>query len=86
MPGCCLEHLPNSLTGLGTALNVALGTDLLSYSQTLSALNWALVHPFQILFGLAVLAEILLARDEDDGKTLTEVEDLGNPLSKSASP
>ena len=34
----------------------------------------------KLLNGLVVVAQILLATDEDDGKTLAEVHDLRNPL------
>lgn len=34
----------------------------------------------ELLDGLVVVAQILLAADEDDGKALTEVKDLRNPL------
>jgi hypothetical protein len=74
MPGSGLEDLPNSLTSLGTALDIALGTNLLRHCQTLRTLDRSLVHPLQILFGLAIVSEILLARDKDNGETLAEVE------------
>jgi hypothetical protein len=80
VPGCRLEDLPNPLTGLGTALDVALRTDLLRHRQTLSPLHWSLVHPLQVLLGLAILTKILLARDKDNRETLAEVEDFRNPL------
>lgn len=74
MPGSGLEDLPDTFTGLGTTLDVALSTNLLCNSHTISPRNGSLVHPRQILDCLAVVSEILLARDEDDRQALTEVE------------
>jgi hypothetical protein len=34
----------------------------------------------QLLNGLLVVSQILLAADEDDGQARAEVQDLGNPL------
>ena len=36
----------------------------------------------EFLNGLLVVAQILLATDEDDGKALAEVKDLGDPLGR----
>lgn len=36
----------------------------------------------KFLDGLLVVSEILLTSNKDDGKTLTEVQDLGDPLIK----
>lgn len=80
MPGSSLEHFPNTLTSLGTALDVALRSNLLGDGHTLGPGNRPLVHPGKILDSLAIVAEILLARHKDDWETLTEVKDLGNPL------
>lgn len=80
MPGSSLEHFPDTLARLGTALDVALRPNLLGNGHTLGPGNRPLVHPGKVLDSLAIVAEILLARHEDDGETLTEVKDLGNPL------
>jgi hypothetical protein len=37
----------------------------------------------ELLNGLLVEAQILLAADEDDGQTLAEMQDLGDPLCRS---
>lgn len=37
----------------------------------------------ELLDGLVVIAQILLAAHENDGKALAEVKDLGNPLQRS---
>lgn len=34
----------------------------------------------QLLLCLGVVSKVVLAADEDDGKTLAEVKDLGDPL------
>lgn len=39
----------------------------------------------QLLNGLLVVSQILLAADEDDGQAGAEVQDLGNPLKKNES-
>ena len=76
MPGSGLEDLPDTLSGLGTTLDVTLGTNLLCDSHTVGPRDWSLVHPRQILNHLAVISEILLASNEDDWESLTEVQDL----------
>lgn len=76
MPGSGLEDLPDTLSSLGTTLYVTLGTNLLCDGHTISPRDGSLVHPRQILNHLAVVSEILFARNENDGESLTEVEDL----------
>ena len=49
------------------------GTYLLSSDGALGGL-------LQLLNGLGVVAQILLTTNQDDGKALAEVENLGNPL------
>lgn len=39
----------------------------------------------QLLNGLLVVSQVLLAADEDDGQAGAEVQDLGNPLQKKGS-
>jgi hypothetical protein len=39
----------------------------------------------QLLDGLGVVTQILLAANQDNGEALAEVENLGNPLKKTAS-
>lgn len=39
----------------------------------------------QLLNGLLVVSQILLAADEDDGQAGAEVQDLGNPLEEKGS-
>lgn len=36
----------------------------------------------QLLNGFGIVAQILLTSNQDDGKALAEVENLGNPLEK----
>jgi hypothetical protein len=67
MPGSLLEDLPDSLSGLGTTLDIALSTNLLCDSQTISPGNDSLVHPLEVLHRLGVFSEILLASNENDG-------------------
>lgn len=80
MPGCLLEDLPDSLSGLGTTLDVALSPDLLSDGETISPGDNSLIHPLQILHRLGVFSEILFARNENDGKAVAEVKDFRDPL------
>jgi hypothetical protein len=75
MPGGGLEDLPDTLSSLGTTLDVALSTNLLCDGHTISPRDRSLVHPRQILNHLAVVSEILLACNENDGKSLAEVKD-----------
>ena len=80
MPGSGLEDLPDSLASLGTALDVALCANLLRDSETVGPRDRSLVHPRQILDRLAVISEILLARDENDGQALAKVQHFRDPL------
>lgn len=50
-----------------------MSTDLLRGHRLLAGLS-------QLLDDLLVVSEILLATDEDDGKTLAEVQNLRDPL------
>jgi hypothetical protein len=75
-----LEHLPDALARLGTALDVALGANLLRNGETLGPADRSLVHPREVLDRLGVVAQVLFAGDEDDRQSLTKVEDLGDPL------
>jgi len=78
--GSVLENLTDTLIGLGRALEVLVGTDLLANLLTLLWGNWLLGSLVELLNGLLVVTEILLASNEDDWKTLTEVKDLRDPL------
>lgn len=100
-----LKDFSDTFVGLGRALNVLLGTDLvldLSCLQDVSATshvdrvrrkcrkrlamtylllsNGGLRGLVQLLDGLGVVSQILLAANKDDGKTLAEMKDLGDPL------
>ena len=44
---------------------------------------WLLGSLVELLNGLLVEAQILLAADQDDGQALAEVKDLGDPLQHS---
>lgn len=75
-----LEHLADTLVGLGRALKVLVGTDLLANVLTLLRRDGLLARLAQLLDGLGVVAEILLAANQDDGQTLAEMQNLGDPL------
>ena len=94
-----LKDLADSLVGLGRALDVLLGADLvldlsglcgcvlvcvkwfMSCHKTYLVLgDGGLRSLVELLNGLLVVSEILLATDEDDGKTLAEVQNLRDPL------
>ena len=78
--GGVLKHLANTLAGLGGALEVADGADLLSDGHALLGRDGALAGLAELLDNLGVVAEILLASDEDDGQVLAEVEHFRDPL------
>jgi len=42
--------------------------------------DWLLRGLVQLLNSLGIISEVLLASNEDDGKTLAEMQDFGNPL------
>jgi len=75
-----LEHLADTLVGLGGALEVSLGSNDLLDGVTLSLADRLLRSLGQLLDGLLVIPQILLAANKDDGKTVAEVKNLGNPL------
>jgi hypothetical protein len=80
LPGSRLEDLSNSLTRLCRTLDVTLRSDLLRNSKTLRWWDGTLVHPVEILNSFGVVSQILFACHEDDGETLTEVQDFRDPL------
>lgn len=49
-------------------------------SAYLALTDGALGGLVELLNGLGVVTQILLTANQDNGKTLAEVEDLGNPL------
>lgn len=59
----------------GSCLLQGVNTHLLLGNRSLRSL-------VKFLDGLLVVSEILLTSDKDDGKTLTEMQDLGDPLIK----
>jgi hypothetical protein len=80
--GACgmLENLTDTLVGLGGALKVLVGADLLANLLTLLGRNRLLASLPQLLNGLLVVTQILLTSNEDDRQTLAEVQNLGDPL------
>ena len=71
------------LSGLCTGKS---GSCLIQRVQTHLLLgNGSLRGLVKLLDGLLVVSEILLTSNEDDGKTLAEMQDLGDPLSKNKS-
>lgn len=77
---CVLEHFADAFVGLGRALEVLERADLLADVFGLLRSHGLLRSLVQLLDGLLVVAQVLLAADEDDGQALTEVQNLGNPL------
>jgi len=75
-----LEDLTDTLTSLGAALEVVTSTNFLSNGHTLFWGNGSLVSFPELVNGLGITSEILLAADEDDGQALAEVHHLGYPL------
>jgi hypothetical protein len=93
--GGSLEHLAHALSRLGRALDVAGGADALADLLSLGWLAMARrrrasAHLFrrhgllaglvQLLDGLGIESEILLAAHQDDGQAGAEVQHLGDPL------
>lgn len=78
--GSVLEHLTDTLVGLGRALEVLVGTDLLADLLSLLRSNWLLGSLVELLDGLLVVTEILLTSNKDDWQTLAEMKDLRDPL------
>jgi hypothetical protein len=78
--GSVLKHLANTLVGLGRALEVLVGADLLTDLLTLFGRHGLLAGLAKLLDRLLVVSQILLAANENDGETLAEVKDLRNPL------
>jgi hypothetical protein len=61
--GSMLEHLTNALVGLGRALKVLVGTDLLANLLTLFRGDGLLAGLAELLNDLLVVSQILLAAD-----------------------
>jgi len=66
MPRSRLENLSDSLSRLGTALDVTLCANLLRHRKTFRPRHGSLSHPTEVLLRLWVVSEILLARDENN--------------------
>lgn len=75
-----LKDFLDTLVGFGRALEVLLGTNLLSNGLTLVSGDWALGSSLELLNGLGIVTEIGLAANENDGDALAEVQDFGDPL------
>ena len=78
--GGVLKDLLDTVSRPGGALKVFVGADLLRDSVTLLLGHGLLLVLGELLDGLLVVSQIPLAADEDDGQSLAEVQDLGNPL------
>lgn len=78
--GGVLKDLADTLAGSGRALKVLVSANLLADLLTLLRQNRLLAGLAKLLDDLGFVAQILLAADENDGKTLAEVQDLGDPL------
>lgn len=78
--GSVLKHLTNTFAGLGRALEVADGTDLLSNGHTFLGGNGTLARLSKLVDNLGIVTKILLASDEDDGEVLAKVEHFRDPL------
>jgi hypothetical protein len=79
-PGGVLKDLADTLVGLGGALEVLVGLDLLTDLLALLGRDRLLARLPQLLNSLLVVSEILLAANENDGQALAEVQNLRNPL------
>jgi hypothetical protein len=78
--GSSLKDLTNTLSSLGRALKVIPGFDMTSNLSTTFRGDGSLVDPPQLLDGALIVSQILLAGNQQDGETATEVLDLGEPL------
>jgi hypothetical protein len=75
-----LEYFTDALVGLGWALKVLVGGDLLADLLTLLRGNGLLAGLSELLDDLLVVSQILLAANKDDRETLAEVQNLRDPL------
>lgn len=75
-----LEDLADAIVGSSRALEVLVRSDLLANFLALLGSNRLLGGLLEFLDGLGVVAKVLLAANQDDGKTLAEVKNLGDPL------
>jgi len=78
--GGVLEDFADTIVALGRALEVLVGHDLLTDLLTLLGGDGLLAGLAELLNGLLVVSQILLAADEDDGQALAEVQNLRDPL------
>jgi hypothetical protein len=78
--GGVLKHLTNTLVGLGGALQVLVGANLLANLLALFRRDGLLASLPELLDRLLVVSQILLATNKDDGETLAEVKHLRDPL------
>lgn len=78
--GSMFENLFDTLLGLGRALKVLLGTNLLSNGLAFVGGDWALRSSLKVFNGLGVVTQVGLAADKDDGDALAKVQDFRNPL------
>jgi len=77
---CVLEDLPNALACPCRAFEVLLRADLLRYDYTLFWGNGPLRDLAELLLGPRVIAQVLLAADEQHWEVRAEVRHLGMPL------
>lgn len=78
--GCVFKDFADALAGLGGALEVSDGADLLCDGHALFGRDGALGGLAEFVDDLGVVSEVLFAADEDDGEVLAEVEHFGDPL------
>jgi len=78
--GGVFEHFAHAFVRLGRALEVFLRPDDLPYGFTLGFRNRLLRSFLELLNCLRIVSQILLAPDENNGKTIAEVKNLGDPL------
>ena len=74
------KHFPHSLLGLGRALEVAKGIDLLSHGTPFVRFDWLLLHLRKLSLCVFIVTQILLVSNQDDGNIWTKVLHLWGPL------
>lgn len=80
MPGGIFEHVFDAFVGLSRAFVIFDSTDSLANIFAFFRSNRFLVCFMELFHGSLIVAEILLAPDENDRQALAEVENLGDPL------
>jgi len=75
-----LEYFTDTFARLGRTFEIVLCTNLLCDSHALLGSHGSLIRLSQLVDNTRVTSKILLASNENDGQTSTEMHDLRDPL------